>query len=98
MSARLPRTCLVGPVSSGRTDAESSNGRMRRSERRHVGSSPASAASPTEVIRPDEEPVLKTGGGQQPLVGSSPTASAFGVMVQQDDASFARWKSGCDSR
>ncbi len=29
----------------------------------------------TEVIRPDEEPVLKTGGGI-PLVGSSPTASA----------------------
>ena len=31
----------------------------------------------TEVIRPDEEPVLKTGGGQKPLVGSSPTASAL---------------------
>ena len=30
----------------------------------------------TEVIRPDEEPVLKTGGGLAPLVGSSPTASA----------------------
>ena len=29
-----------------------------------------------EVIRPDEEPVLKTGGGVQPLVGSSLTASA----------------------
>ena len=59
------------------TDAESSNGKMRRSERLHVGSIPASAASPAEVIRPDEEPVLKTGGGQQPLVGSSPTASAL---------------------
>ena len=58
-------------------DAGSSNGRMRRSERLHVGSIPASAASPAEVIRPDEEPVLKTGGGQQPLVGSSPTASAL---------------------
>ena len=30
----------------------------------------------TEVIRPDEEPVLKTGSGLNPLVGSSPTASA----------------------
>jgi hypothetical protein len=30
----------------------------------------------TEAIRPDEEPVLKTGGGLGPLVGSSPTASA----------------------
>lgn len=60
-------------------DAESSNGRMRRSERLHVGSIPASAAFDTvttEVIRPDEEPVLKTGGGAQPLVGSSPTTSA----------------------
>ncbi len=67
-----------GHVSMGSTDAESSNGRMRRSERLHVGSIPASAASQMEVIRPDEEPVLKTGGGQQPLVGSSPTASASG--------------------
>ena len=66
-----------GHVSMGSTDAESSNGRMRRSERLHVGSIPASAASQMEVIRPDEEPVLKTGGGQQPLVGSSPTASAL---------------------
>ena len=31
-----------------------------------------------EAIRPDEEPVLKTGGGEEPLVGSSPTASALG--------------------
>ncbi len=69
-----PRPC----VSPRKTDAGSSNGRMRRSERRHVGSSPAPAASQTEVIRPDEEPVLKTGGGEQPLVGSSPTASASG--------------------
>jgi hypothetical protein len=30
----------------------------------------------TEAIRPDEEPVLKTGGGQAPLVSSSLTASA----------------------
>src|SRR5262249_12678874 len=29
-----------------------------------------------EAIRPDEGPVLKTGGGLGPLVGSSPTASA----------------------
>ena len=88
-----------------------------------------------EAIRLDEEPALKAGGGEQPLVGSSPTASAvarttpeairigeepawkagggkhaacgfephgfrlngYGVMVQQDDASSARWKSGCDS-
>ena len=30
----------------------------------------------TEVIRPDEEPVLKTGGGLESLVSSSLTASA----------------------
>ncbi len=30
----------------------------------------------TEAIRPDEEPVLKTGGGAMPLVSSSLTASA----------------------
>mgnify|MGYP000876025761 CR=1 FL=1 len=74
-----PRPC----VSPRNTDAGSSNGRMRRSERRHVGSSPAPAASRTEVIRPpDEEPVLKTGGGQcrlwvrvprLPLRGHGPT-------------------------
>src|SRR5262249_12294937 len=29
-----------------------------------------------EAIRPDEGPVLKTGGGLGPFVGSSPTASA----------------------
>ena len=29
-----------------------------------------------EAIRPDEEPVLKTGGALYALVGSSPTASA----------------------
>jgi hypothetical protein len=38
-----------------------------------------------EVIRPDEEPVLKTGGGHAPLVGSSPTASADGPVVQRHD-------------
>ena len=89
-----------------------------------------------EAIRPDEEPVLKTGDGEEPFVSSSLTASALvkliteairigeepawkagggryaacgfeshgfrlneqGVMVQQDDASIARWRSGCDSR
>ncbi len=29
-----------------------------------------------EVIQPDEEPVLKTGGEYDSFVGSSPTASA----------------------
>ena len=71
-----PRTPSRPCVSPGKSDAESSNGRMRRSERLHVCSIPASASSQTEVIRPDEEPVLKTGGGEAPLVGSSPTASA----------------------
>ena len=37
---------------------------------------PVCAASRTEVIRLDEGPVSKTGGGPVPLVGSSPTASA----------------------
>ena len=51
---------------------------MGRSERLDVGSIPAPAARwvATEVIRPDEEPVLKTGGGLEPLVSSSLTASA----------------------
>lgn len=30
-----------------------------------------------EVIRPDEETVLKTAGGDEPLGGSSPSASAI---------------------
>ena len=43
----------------------------------------------------------------KPLVDSSPGTErslvvfrldAHGVMVQQDDASSARWRSGCDSR
>lgn len=34
-----------------------------------------------EVIRLDEEPVLKTGGEHGSLVGSSPTASAEHVRV-----------------
>lgn len=42
-----PRTCHDRAVSRSATDAESSNGRMRRSERRHVGSSPASAVFDT---------------------------------------------------
>ena len=49
---------------------------MRRSERLHVGSIPAPAALSTEAIRTAEEPAWKAGGGQVPLVGSSPTASA----------------------
>ncbi len=38
------------------------------------------------------------------LVGSSPGTERslvvfrFGVMVQQEDASIARWRFGCDSR
>ena len=41
-----------------------------------VGSIPTPAAQGTEVIRLDEEPVPKTGGGTWPLVSSSLTASA----------------------
>ena len=44
-----------------------------------------------EAIRPDEGPVLKTGGGGRPLVSSSLTASAFGLIVQQEDAGSALW-------
>ena len=51
-----------------------------RSERggRWFDSSPRNltASQLTEAIRPDQGPVLKTGGGRGPLVGSSPTASA----------------------
>ena len=50
-----------------------------RSERggRWFDSSPRNSVQAlTEAIRPDEGPVLKTGGGLGPLVGSSPTASA----------------------
>ena len=34
-----------------------------------------------EVIRLDEEPVSKTGGGVIPFVGSSPTASAVSTQL-----------------
>jgi hypothetical protein len=45
-------------------DAWWSKGKMRRSERLDVGSTPTRAAwKVTEVIRLDEEPVPKTGGG-----------------------------------
>ena len=40
----LPELALRQPCLDGQRDAESSNGRMRRSERLHVGSIPASAA------------------------------------------------------
>jgi hypothetical protein len=51
-----------------------------------AGSIPAAAADDSErvvridlkeVIRPDEGPVLKTGGEHDSLVGSSPMASAL---------------------
>jgi hypothetical protein len=34
----------------------------------------------TEAIRPDEGPVLKTGGEHDSFVGSSPTASAWEIQ------------------
>ena len=76
---------------------------MGRSDRLDVGSTPTPAAYEqlTEVIRPDEEPVPKTGGGYEPLVSSSLTASAFdrlGLIVQQEDVGSARRKSECNSR
>jgi hypothetical protein len=52
-SSPAPRTLVI--------DAGSSNGRTGRSERSGVGSIPAPATLKTEVIRPDEEPVSKTG-------------------------------------
>jgi hypothetical protein len=48
----------------------------------------------TEVIRPDEEPALKTGGGLGLPVSSSLTASADGPVVQRYDVwltSRKRW-------
>ena len=66
---------------------------MRRSERLHAGSTPASATfgtRRTEAIRLDEDPVLKTGGGEQPLVSSSLTASAEDNFL----AGYANWFSG----
>jgi hypothetical protein len=36
-----------------------------------------------EAIRPDEEPVLKTGDGEEPFVSSSLTASAFTGMITE---------------
>ena len=54
-SSPAPRTLVI--------DAGSSNGRTGHSERPDVGSIPAPATYKTEVIRPDEEPVLKTGSG-----------------------------------
>ena len=59
---------------------------MRRSERLHAGSIPASATfgtRRTEAIRLDEGPVLKTGGGEEPLVSSSLTASALRTEITE---------------
>ena len=36
-----------------------------------------------EAIRPDEEPVLKTGDGEQPFVSSSLTASALLKLITE---------------
>lgn len=71
-----------------------------------VGSSPTrpflSELLSVEVIRLVEGPVLKTGGGQHPLVGSSPTTSVVDdlggvltavLMNQQADRPAARRRS-----
>ena len=50
-----------------------------------------------EAIRPDEEPVLKTGDGAAVCEFES-HGFRLGVMVQQEDASMACWRSGRDSR
>ena len=54
----------------------------------------------TEVIRQDEEPVLKTGGGASRLrvrVSRLPLTT-HGLIVQQEDIGFARRRFGCNSR
>ena len=66
-SSPAPRTLDI--------DAGSSNGRTGHSERPDVGSIPAPATYKTEVIRPDEEPVSKTGAGHT-VASSSLAASA----------------------
>ena len=80
-SSPAPRTLV--------TDAGSSNGRTGRSERSGVGSIPAPATCKTEVIRPDEEPVSKTGAGNT-LGSSSLAASAHRQKT-------VPWSSGNDS-
>ena len=52
----------------------------------------------TEVIRIGEEPAWKAGGGRHAACGFESHGFRFGVMVQQEDASIARWRFGCDSR
>ena len=56
-----------------------------------MGSSPTASASVTEAIRNVRNLLGRQAAAGMPLVGSSPTASAFGVMVQQEDASTACW-------
>ena len=47
-----------------------------RTRRSHVRIVPARRRVCSEAIRPDEEPVSKTGRGREALVGASPTASS----------------------
>ncbi len=53
----------------------------------------------SEVIRPDEEPVSKT-GAVHAVVGSSPTASATSCVLLSErlGARFPIWPGGFDSR
>ena len=57
-----------------RSSAEQSAAFRRR--RSHVRIVPARRKVRSEAIRPDEEPVPKTGRGREALVGASPTASS----------------------
>ena len=64
-----------------------------------VGSTPTPGTlRRTEAIRPDEEPVLKTGGGPEPLVSSSLTASALMQTQSRGLAAKAALSHGEDRR
>ena len=56
-----------------------------------VGSIPTPELRRTEVIRPDEEPVLKTGGGGAACeFESHGFRLTRGLMVQQEDTGLTR--------
>lgn len=49
-----------------------------------------------EVIRLDEEPVSKTGAGETPVVGSSPTASAWRRQETRTDEGVMKSEVGIE--
>lgn len=98
--------CWYGKTTVNRPDAGSipaaaacqSRGKKKVRNAKSCSSLKSHAPSlSTEVIRPDEEPVSKTGAGETPVVGSSPTASVF-VRDQHSGISGTRRRRDTDGR